>query len=313
MYSATSLDQLPHMLAALLMFGNQLLMAVPDVDRCDLFICLGANPLASNGSIMTAPDVRGRLDAIEALGGRVIVLDPRRTETAELADIHLQVRPGTDAWCLAALGAVLVEEDLIDRPWLAAHADQVDEVVAHLGKVPIAEFCAVAGVDESLVRAAARRIGNAASVAFFEDLGVQMSLHSTLSSYLEKLLWLLTGNFAKPGAQYAPTSLVNLAGGAVSGGGSSRRSPVAGARIISGLVPANVIAEEILTDHPDRYRAMLVESGNPAHSLADSQHMREALGALELLVVIDVAMTETARLADYVLPEIGRASCRERV
>jgi anaerobic selenocysteine-containing dehydrogenase len=139
-------------------------------------------------------------------------------------------------------------------------------------------------------------------VAVFEDLGVQMSLHSTLSSYLEKLVWLLTGNFAKPGAQYVPTSLVNIAGGGIRGGGSSRTSPVAGARIISGLVPANVVAEEILTDHPARYRAMLVESGNPAHSLADSQRMREALSSLEHLVVIDVAMTETARLAHYVLP-----------
>ena len=136
----------------------------------------------------------------------------------------------------------------------------------------------------------------------FEDLGVQMSLHSTLSSYLEKLLWLLAGSFGIPGGQYVPTSIVNLAGAGQRGRGSSRVSPVAGARIISGLVPCNVIAEEILTDHPDRYRAMLVESGNPAHSLADSRRMREALGSLDLLVVIDVAMTETARLADYVLP-----------
>jgi anaerobic selenocysteine-containing dehydrogenase len=138
----------------------------------------------------------------------------------------------------------------------------------------------------------------------FEDLGVQMNLHSTLCSYLEKLLWLLTGNFANPGGQYVPTSIVNLAGSSGSGSRSSggRRTPVANALIISGLVPCNVIAEEILTDHPDRYRAMLVESANPAHSLADGPRMRDALEALEFVVVIDVAMTETAQLADYVLP-----------
>src|SRR6266540_1869864 len=232
----------------------------------------------------------------------MIVLDPRRTETAELADIHLQVRPGTDAWCLAAMGAVLVQEDLIDRAWLAEHASGVDEVAAHLATVPIAGFCAIAGVGEHLVRTAARRIAAASSVAVFEDLGLQMSLHSTLSSYLEKLIWLLTGNLAIEGGQYVPTSIVNLAGSSVSGRGSARRSPVVGARIISGLVPCNVIAEEILTDHPARYRAMLVESGNPAHSLADSRQMRAALEALELLVVIDVTLTETARLAHYVLP-----------
>jgi anaerobic selenocysteine-containing dehydrogenase len=171
-----------------------------------------------------------------------------------------------------------------------------------LAGIPVEDYCEAANVEPGLVRAAARRIAAAASVAVFEDLGIQMAPNSTLSSYLEKLVWLLTGNFAKEGALYAPSSLVNLAGAGLSGSGSSKTSPVAGARIISGLVPANVIAEEILTDHPDRYRAMLVESANPAHSLADSQRMRDALNALDFLVVIDVALTETGRLADYVLP-----------
>jgi anaerobic selenocysteine-containing dehydrogenase len=270
-----------------------------DFEEAEVAVFVGKNPWQSHGLARA----RTTLKEIARDPARsMIVLDPRRTETADLADFHLQVRPGTDAWCLAALGAVLVDEDLLARPWLATHAADVDEVTAHLAKVDISAHCAVAGVDEDLVRAAARRLAGASSVAVFEDLGVQMSLHSTLSSYLEKLLWLLTGNFAKPGAQYVPTSLVNIAGGGLKGSGSSRTSPVAGARIISGLVPANVVAEEILTDHPARYRAMLVESGNPAHSLADSQRMRAALSSLEHLVVIDVAMTETARLAHYVLP-----------
>ncbi len=270
-----------------------------DFAEAEVAVFVGKNPWQSHG----LPRARTTLKEIARDPARsMIVLDPRRTETAELADIHLQVRPGTDAWCLAAMGAVLVQEDLIDRAWLAEHASGVDEVAAHLATVPIAGFCAIAGVGEHLVRTAARRIAAAASVAVFEDLGVQMSLHSTLSSYLEKLLWLLTGNFGVPGAQYAPSSIVNLAGAGLNGSGSTRVSPVAKARIISGLVPCNVIADEILTEHPDRYRAMLVESGNPAHSLADSRRMREALAALELLVVIDVALTETARLADYVLP-----------
>jgi anaerobic selenocysteine-containing dehydrogenase len=130
-----------------------------------------------------------------------------------------------------------------------------------------------------------------------------MAPHSTLNSWLEKLLWVLTGNFGKPGAQYAASALVSLTGGANAGANrDEKRSPVVGARVITGLVPCNVIPDEILTDHPKRYRAMIVESGNPAHSLADSQRMREALAALECVVVIDVAMTETARLAHYVLP-----------
>jgi len=266
----------------------------------EVAVFVGKNPWQSHG----IPHARTTLKEISRDPARsMVVIDPRRTETAALADFHLQVRPGTDAWCLAAIGGVIAQEVLHASGWLAEHANGTKEVLAHLRSVPVAEFAAIAGVEEDLIRATARRIAGATGgVAFFEDLGVQMSLHSTLSSYLEKLIWLLTGNFAVPGAQYVPATLVNLAGSGQSGRGSSRVSPVVGARIISGLVPANVIAEEILTDHPDRYRAMLVESGNPAHSLADSQRMRAALEALDVLVVIDVALTETARLADYVLP-----------
>jgi anaerobic selenocysteine-containing dehydrogenase len=270
-----------------------------DFEHAEVAVFFGKNPWHSHGF----PHARTTLKEIARDPGRtLIVLDPRRTETAELADIHLQVRPGTDAWCIAALGAVLVQEGLLAKQWLGAHATGVDEVVAHLATVDVERYAGIAGVDAELLRTAARRIAGASSVAAFEDLGVQMSLHSTLVSYLEKLVWLLTGNFAVPGAQYVPSTIVSLAGSGLSGSGSSRRSPVAGARIISGLVPCNVIAEEILTEHPARYRAMLVESANPAHSLADSRRMREALSSLDLLVVIDVAMTETARLADYVLP-----------
>jgi anaerobic selenocysteine-containing dehydrogenase len=272
-----------------------------DFEHAEVALFVGKNPWQSHG----IPRARTVLKDIAKDPARsLIVIDPRRTETAALADIHLQVRPGTDAFCLAALGGVLVQEDLLNHAFLEQRATGVPEVTRALADVPVAAYCRRAGVAEDLVRDAARRIGRAASVAVFEDLGIQQSRHSTLSSYLEKLLWLLTGNIGKPGAQYVPTSLVSIVRSSPDGsaGKPARTSPVAGARIISGLVPCNVIAEEILTDHPKRYRAMIVESANPAHSLADSQRMREALGALDLVVVIDVAMTETARLAHYVLP-----------
>jgi anaerobic selenocysteine-containing dehydrogenase len=269
----------------------------PVLEHSEVALFVGKNPWQSHGF----PHARTTLKEIANDPARsLIVIDPRRSETADIADLHIQPRPGTDAWVLAALAAVLVEEGLTDRAWLADHAGGVDEVMALLKGVPIADYCGVAGVDEAVVRTAARRIGGAASVGVFEDLGVQMNRHSTLVSYLEKLVWLLTGNFANVGGQYSPSSLVSLAKQEL--GETKEFSPVVGARIISGLVPCNVVAEEILTDHPARYRAMLVESANPARSLADTPRMREALGALELLVVIDVAMTETARLADYVLP-----------
>ena len=196
--------------------------------------------------------------------------------------------------------AVLVQEDLVDHAWLAAHTEGASSVLPHFAELPIAEYCEKAGVPEEQVRNATRRIARAASAAMFEDLGVQMNRHSTLVSYLHRLLCFLTGNFGKKGGAYSPASLQPLASGGESSGG--RTSPVTGARIISGLVPCNAIPDEILTDHPKRFRAMLVESANPAHSLADGPRMREALAALDLVVVIDVAMSETARLADYVLP-----------
>ncbi len=272
-----------------------------DFEHTEVAVFVGKNPYQSHG----IPHARTTLKAIGRDPERsMIVIDPRRTETAELADFHLAVRPGTDAWCLAALCAVTVQDDLLDRAWLAEHTTGLEPVEAVLRDVDVDEYANVCGVDVGLIRAAARRVAAASSVAVFEDLGVQMSLHSTLSSYLEKIWWVLTGNFANQGGQYVPASLIPLAGGLRSGSKpkAQRVSPVVGAPIISGLVPCNVIPEEILTDHPDRYRAMIIESGNPVHSLADSPRMREALEALEFVVVIDVAMTETAQLADYVLP-----------
>jgi anaerobic selenocysteine-containing dehydrogenase len=275
-----------------------------DFENCEVALFVGKNPWQSHGF----SHARTTLKEIAKDPARsIIVIDPRRSETAELADIHLQVKPGTDAWCLASLVGIIVQENLLDNTWVAEHTTGVAEVVQIGLSIDVSKYADICGVDEQVLREAARTIAKANSVAVFEDLGIQMSPNSTLCSYLEKLVWMLTGNFGKPGTQYMPSSLVALARGGEgnkpgqkSGGGAV--SPVVGARIISGLIPCNVITDEILTDHPNRYRAMLVESGNPAHSLADSQRMREALSSLELLVVIDVAMTETARLAHYVLP-----------
>jgi anaerobic selenocysteine-containing dehydrogenase len=283
---------------------NGLMLGTPvrgDFEHCEVAVFIGKNPWQSH----SFPHARLTLRNIAKDPARtIIVIDPRRTETAELAEFHLQVRPGRDAWLLAAMGAILVEEGLINAAWLSVHASGVEDVVAALATVPIAQYCRISGVEESLVRAAARRIAGAASVAVFEDLGVQMNRHSTLVSYLEKLVWLLTGNLGKPGAQYAPATFVPIVRASRNelDPATAPRSPVVGARILTGLIPCNVIPDEILTDHPKRYRALFVESGNPAHSLADSQRMREAMAALDLVVVIDVFMTETARLADYVLP-----------
>ncbi|MFI6493854.1 molybdopterin-dependent oxidoreductase [Streptomyces sp. NPDC050564] len=269
-----------------------------DFEHSEVVVFLGKNPWQSH----SFPRARPTLRALAKDPDRsLIVLDPRRSETAALADHHLQVRPGTDAWCLAALLAVIVQEGLYDAEFIEAHTTGAGPVLAALADVPVSEYATRCGVDEELLRAAARRIGTAASVTTYEDLGVQQAPHSTLVSYLNKLVWILTGNFGRPGTMYLHSAFAALAGGSGKSG-RGRRTPVTGAKIISGLVPCNSIAEEILTDHPDRFRAMWIESANPAHSLADSRAFAEALDALDLVVVVDVALTETARRADYVLP-----------
>ncbi|OBI14156.1 molybdopterin oxidoreductase [Mycobacterium sp. E2462] len=264
-----------------------------EFEHAEVAVFVGKNPWMSQ----SFPRARVVLNEIAKDPARsMIVIDPVVTDTAKMSDFHLRVHPGTDAWCLAALAAVLVQETLCDETFLAEHVRDAEPVRAALHDVPVGDYAHRCGVDEELLRAAARRIAAAASVAVFEDLGVQQAPNSTLCSYLNKLLWIFTGNFAKPGAQHLHSSLAPLFGQ------FSGRTPVTGAPVIGGLVPSNVVPEEILTDHPDRFRAMIVESSNPAHSLADSAACREAFRALELMVVIDVAMTETARLAHYVLP-----------
>lgn len=266
-----------------------------EFEHAEVSVFVGKNPWMSQ----SFPRARVVLNEIAKDPARsMIVVDPVVTDTAKMADFHLRVRPGTDAWCLAAMAAVLVQEDLCDEGFLAEHVTGVEEVRNVLRDIPVDEYARRCGVDEQLLRAAVRRVAAADSVAVFEDLGVQQAPNSMLSSYLNKMLWILTGNFAKKGAQHLHSAFAPL----LRHGTQVGRTPVTGAPLISGLVPCNVIPQEILTDHPGRFRAMIVESGNPAHSLADSRACRAAFESLEFMVVIDVAMTETARLAHYVLP-----------
>jgi anaerobic selenocysteine-containing dehydrogenase len=285
-----------------------------DFEHCEVAVFLGKNPWQSHGFARTRQILQ---DIHHDPARSMIVIDPRRSETARMADIHLAVRPGTDAWCLAAMAAILVHEGLVNLPWIEEHTTGYADVEPVLRRIDVAHYARVCGVDENLLRQAARRIAAAESVSMIEDLGVQMNRHSTLNSYLNRLVWLLTGHFGRQGTNNAFVPLLSLSNSKrlkdvpktsrdESSPSKAERpgahSPVTGAKVIMGLIPCNVISEEILTDHPKRFRAMLIESANPVHSLAQSACMRQAIRALELSVVIDVAMTETAYQADYVLP-----------
>ncbi|AEV75432.1 anaerobic dehydrogenase, typically selenocysteine-containing [Mycolicibacterium rhodesiae NBB3] len=266
-----------------------------EFEHAEVSVFIGKNPWMSQ----SFPRARTVLNDIAKDPKRsMIVIDPVITDTAKMADMHLRVRPGTDAWVLAALAAVVAQENLCDDAFLANHVTGAENVLDVLRTVDVGDYALRCGVDEELIRAAARRIGAAESVSVFEDLGIQQAPNSTLCSYLNKLLWVLTGNFAKRGAQHLHSSFGPLFRHTLDVG----RTPVTGAPIVGGLIPSNVVPQEMIGDHPDRFRAMIVESSNPAHSLADSNACRDAFSSLELMVVIDVAMTETARLAHYVLP-----------
>lgn len=278
-----------------------------ELEHAQTLLIVGKNPWQSNGI------QRARIILKEASkdpNRTLIVIDPRRTESAALADIHLKVRPGRDAWLLAAIGATIIQEGWAKTDWIAEHTTGFDKIQAAFEQVPVDDYAEFCGVPKEQIVAAAKAIAQSESMSSYEDLGIEMAPHSTLCSYLHLLLTPLTGNYAKEGGTVRLTSLVDLTStlhflGTLDENGYEqgyKTSPVTGSRIVSDLMPCNVLPEEILTDHPNRFRAMIIETTNPVHSLADSQKMREALRALEFSVCIDVALTETALESDYVLP-----------
>ncbi|HLL24918.1 MAG TPA: molybdopterin-dependent oxidoreductase, partial [Kofleriaceae bacterium] len=303
-YSATSLDQLPHMLGALTMFGNQLLMPVPDIDRSELFICLGANPLVSNGSIMTAPDVRARLKAIRDRGGRVIVLDPRRTETAEKADQHIFIRPGTDAALLLAMMNVLFAEQLVT-----------------VGRLPVTglealrEACAawsparasrVTGIAEDDIRALARALATTKRAVLYGRIGVCTQELGGVAAWLCYAINAITGHLDEVGGlmfttpAVDPLPLAALLG--FDGGFDRYRSRVSGKPEFGGELPVAVLAEEIETPGSGQIRALITSAGNPVLSAPGGPRLEKAIASLDFVVSIDPYINETTRLAHVILP-----------
>ncbi len=263
----------------------------------EVSVFLGKNPWHSHGF----DETRRVLKAIAADDDRsMVVVDVRRTETADLADYFLQVAPGGDAFLMAALLGVLVDEDLTATDWLAENAVGTEVALAAFAEVPIADYAQRAGVTEAEVRSVARRLAAASSVSIYEDLGTEMAPHSTLVSYLQRALSTLVGSYGVPGGMSAHTAMVPLFSYGTAG--NEPVDPVTGSPIISGLIPCNDIAEGILSDHPDRTRALFIESANPVHSLADSASFRRAMREVDVSIAIDVVMTETTAEADYVLP-----------
>ncbi len=308
-FTASTVDQIPKQLACALMFGTGTTVPVPDIDRTDHLLMLGANPLASNGSLMTAPDMRGRLRALRARGGRLVVIDPRRTRTAELADQHHFIRPGTDAQLLFALVHVLFAEDLA-RPgqWLTGLTTGLDEVRALAEPFTPEAVSRGCGIDAGAIRVMARELAAADRAAVYGRIGTCTQEFGTLASWLVDVLNLLTGNLDRPGGAMFPRA----AAGHANAAGEPRRgrgarygrfaSRVRGLPEVFGELPVACLAEEIDTPGQGQVRALITLAGNPARSTPNSGRLEAALDALELMVSVDVYLNETSRHADVILP-----------
>ncbi|MBI4854748.1 MAG: molybdopterin-dependent oxidoreductase [Acidobacteria bacterium] len=280
------------------LYGRQNCHPTEDVEHAEVVVFIGTNPWQSHG----IRNARQILQEIHKDPNRkMIVIDPRRTETAAMADLHLQLRPGTDAFLMAAILAVIVQENRHNQGFLEKYTTGFNVVYNSLISVPIKDFAIKAGIELKDVYEAAHLISEAKSCSVRTDLGIEQTLNSTLNAYLRSLLFLITGNFGKKGANNFHTALVPMIGHSDEGK-KQMRSKVTEFPFIANLLPPNILPLEIDTDHPDRTRGLVVDSSNPIVSAADTQAYRKAFAKLDLLVVIDVAMTETAAMAHYILP-----------
>ncbi|HYW11132.1 MAG TPA: molybdopterin oxidoreductase family protein [Longimicrobium sp.] len=301
-FSATSVDQLPHHLAAYLMFGHQLLIPVPDLDRTDFFLVLGANPAVSNGSLMSAPDAAGRLKAIRRRGGTVVVIDPRRTETAALADRHHFIRPGTDALLLLALLHVIIGEELENPGRLADFTDGLDAVRVLAADFPPERAASATGIAADEIRALARAFAAAPSAVCYGRCGVSTQAFGGLAHWLINLLNLVTGNLDRPGGAMFTRAAVDVLKQTGRGGLGRWKSRVRGLPEFGGELPVATLAEEMLTPGPGQIRALVTSAGNPVLSTPNGAQLDRALAGLDFMVSVDFYLNETTRHAHLILP-----------
>jgi len=304
-FSAGSQDANPRLVTSMWMYGSSVSSPIPDIDRTDYFLCLGANPLISNGSVMTAPDMKGRLRAVRERGGKVVVVDPRRTETARVADEFVAIRPGTDAALLLAMAQVLVENGRVDSDVIAQHTQGWDEVESLLEQFTPERVAAYSGVDADTIRRLALEFVDAPSSVAYSRMGVCVAKHATLATYATDLLNVLAGRLGRTGGAMFPVAafdLSDLARKTDLDGHGRWHSRVSGLPESFGDLPSTVLAEEIETPGDGQIRAMVTFAGNPVLSAPNGNRIGAALEKLDFMVSIDIYLNETTRHADLVLP-----------
>ena len=305
-FSASTLDQMPKHIACGYLYGNPLAFTVPDLDRTDYLVIIGANPLVSNGSLATAADFGGRLKALRRRGGKLVVLDPNRTRTAEMADRHLAVRPGTDGALLFAIVHVLFDEDLVDLGRLAEHVvgiEQVRAAAADFGPETVAGHC---GVSAQEIRTLAREIATARTAAVYGRIGTSTVDFGTITSWLVDVVNILTGNLDGPGGvMFASSPIAAAPRPARPGRGFTTgrwHSRVSGHPEALSELPTIAMPEEIETPGDGQIRAVITIAGNPVLSAPDGPRLSEALETVDFMLSVDPYLNETTRHADVILP-----------
>jgi anaerobic selenocysteine-containing dehydrogenase len=304
-FSASTVDQMPKHVSSGYLYGNPLLIPVPDLDRTDHLLILGANPYASNGSLCTAPDFPGRLEAIQARGGKVIVVDPRRTETADHADEWVPIRPGTDAHLLMAMAQVLFAEGLVDLGGLGDIVSGLDELRAAVGPFTPTAVAPLTGIDADTIRRLARELAAAPTGSVYGRIGTHTAAFGTIAAWAVDVLNACTGNLDSPGGAMFATPAHDRGPSSGKGRGfvtGRRRSRVSDHPEVRGELPVVAMAEEITTPGEGRVRALVTVAGNPAVSAPNSAAVEQALGQLEFMVSVDPYRNETTRFADVILP-----------
>ncbi|MBT9494743.1 MAG: molybdopterin-dependent oxidoreductase [Paucibacter sp.] len=310
-FSASTLDQMPKQLSSGLMFGHWLSIPVPDIERCDWLLILGANPMVSNGSLWTVPDYRGKAKAMRARGGRIIVVDPRRSETAAAADEHLQIRPSGDVFMLLAMVNTLFEEGLVRLGALAEHLNGLDTLREAIAAFTPERMAAGCGIEAATLRRLARELAGAKAAAVYGRIGTCTQRFGTLNSWLVDVLNILSGNLDAPGGAMFPKAAAfaaNTQGKPGSGRGIStgrRSSRVSGAPEVFGELPITCLAEEIETAGAGKVRALICLAANPVLSTPNGPRLASALDGLDFMLSLDIYLNETSRHADVILPGLS--------
>ncbi|MGZ4858431.1 MAG: molybdopterin-dependent oxidoreductase [Candidatus Angelobacter sp.] len=307
-FSASTLDQMPKHLSCGLMFGDFLSIPVPDIERTDFLLMLGANPMVSNGSLWTVPNFRDKAKALRARGGRLVVVDPRRTETAKAADEHIFIRPSGDVFLLLGMVHALFAENMVHLNRLADHvagADALERAVAGFAPERVAARC---GIPAETIRTLARSLAAAKHAVVYGRVGTCTQEHGTLCSWLVDVLNILTGHFDEPGGAMFPKAAAlqaNTMGKPGMGKGivtGRRKSRVSGAPEVLGEFPMSCLAEEIQTPGEGQVRALITVSSNPALSSPNGERLSAAMDQLDFMVSMDIYLNETTRHADVILP-----------